>query len=313
MPTREFVGKTFGQHWHYLQIEVDHLPTFWHYHPEFELTLTRHRTGNRYIGSDVGPFGPLDLALVAPNQAHAWAMESCPGAPPLHLQVVFLGREWLRSLALGPLPELTRLLGWLEGIQVGVVFSEACIQRVLPLFDRLEQAQDLVRLATLLEILDLLSRDEHSRSLGASGDGSTDPRLQAALAFLEAHFIEPITLGEIAGVAHVSEATLKRLFRGHLNLSMSELLMQMRLGRACELLISTESSIELIAEQSGFVTPSHFFRQFKRHRGCSPAHFRREYHLRRQDNGHRATSGFRTSEGRPKQHGAGSELWPRSS
>jgi len=67
--TREFVGQTAGQNWHYVYRGHVGVEFMWHYHPEFELTLTRGARGTRYLGSDVTQFDALDLVLVAPEKA----------------------------------------------------------------------------------------------------------------------------------------------------------------------------------------------------------------------------------------------------
>ena len=64
MLTREFVGQTAGQNWHYVYRGHVGVEFMWHYHPEFELTLTRGARGTRYLGSDVTQFDTLDLVLV---------------------------------------------------------------------------------------------------------------------------------------------------------------------------------------------------------------------------------------------------------
>ncbi len=99
MLTREMVAYSHGQRWHYQRLDVEQVPFIWHYHPEFELTLTRRARGMRYVGGDVAPFGELDLMLVGPNQAHTWqAPRRADGA--LHqVEVIFFlpgngSRNW---------------------------------------------------------------------------------------------------------------------------------------------------------------------------------------------------------------------------
>lgn len=303
MLTREIVGRTFGQNWHHVDLLVERAPFFWHYHPEFELTLTRNGHGTRYIGGDVSAFGELDLALVGSNQAHTWNTKPRGDGRLQHIQVVFFTREWLESLARDALPELTGFLAWLEGIHQGAVFGHDCIHQLLPAFENLRHSRDLARLSSLLEIFDALPRDSEIRHLGGQGQAqSSDRRLDAALAFMQENYRQPISLESISQAANTSEATLKRLFRQRLNLSVTELLIQLRVGHACNLLISSDLPIPLLAEESGFPNPSHFYRQFKLHRELSPAQFRKRHHLRQQGKAELPpTEGFRTSEGHPRQ------------
>lgn len=303
MLTREIVGRTFGQNWHHVDLLSERSTFFWHYHPEFELTLTLDGNGLRYIGSDVSTFGELDLALVASNQAHTWDTTPREDGRIQHIQVVFFTREWLESLAIGPLPELTGFLSWLNGIRQGVVFSKDCIRQVLPAFERLRQCRDLARLSSLMEIFDALPRDQEARHLGKRGvSESNDKRLETALRFIQENYRQPINLAQVAQIANTSEATLKRLFRQHLNLSVTELLIHLRISHACSLLIAGDLPIQLVAEEAGFPNPSHFYRQFKMQRGMSPAQFRQRHHLRQMGKEDMPpTEGFRTQDGHPLQ------------
>ena len=276
MLIREVVGRSHGHNWHYLGHLGEACPFLWHYHPEFELTLTRNARGVRYIGSDVEPFGELDLALVAPNCAHTW--HSTGGAPSIqeHTQVVFFTLEWLQTLATEGLPELVALNQWLSGVRQGVVFTADLIVRLLPLFDKLDAARGLERLAALLQILDALPRDE-ARYLGVSHTpaSGSDRRVEAALDHLQQHYRSTVSLEQVASAAATSPSTLKRLFQDQLGMSVTDVLVQLRVGHACHLLVSTNYPVHRVAGESGFNNLGHFFRQFAAQRGCTPAEFRR--------------------------------------
>lgn len=279
MLTREFVGNTLGQKWHYVYHEGVAVPFMWHYHPEFELTLTRGAQGIRYVGSDVAQFDELDLVLVAPNQAHTW--HSRRQREDTRIQVVFFTQDWLQTLAASGLPEFTAFNDWLGTVREGVVFDAACIRDVLPAFESLHARRDLARLASLLSILEALPRDRLARRIGGcAGAHDVDQRLDAALAFLHANYLRALALEDVARAAATSASTIKRLFRAHLGMSMVELLIQLRVGHACHLLVSTEMPVGLVAGASGFANAGHFFTLFRRRHGMPPAEFRRRYHLR---------------------------------
>lgn len=279
MLTREFVGRTAGQNWHYVHHVNTGVPFKWHYHPEFELTLTRGARGTRYLGRDVTQFDALDLVLVAPNQAHTW--HSRTPAKDARIQVVFFTLDWLRTLVEHGLPEFSAFTDWLGTVREGVEFSPSCTRELAPVFDLLHGQRDLARLASLVGIFEALARDTQARHIGAlSGAHGTDQRLDAALDFLHANYLQPVSLEAVADAASSSPSTIKRLFRAHLSASVSELLVQLRVGHACHLLVSTDKPVGLIASESGFANPGHFFGLFRERHGMTPSEFRRRYHLR---------------------------------
>ena len=282
MLIREVVGRTHGHNWHYLSCFGERVPFLWHYHPEFELTLMRHCNGTRYIGSDVDAFGDYDLALIAPNYAHTWHSTTPEICGREQLQVVFFTLEWLQGLAAEGLPELAAVNAWLAGVRQGAVFSPRLVAQILPLFDQLESTRSLEQLSTLLQIFDALPRDSEVRHLGPFNtcSGGTDRRVEAALAYLQQHYRQSISLAEVAATATTSASTLKRLFQERLGMSVTEVLIQLRVGHACHLLVSTDFPVHRVAIDSGFNNHGHFFRQFAAQRGCTPAEFRRRHHLR---------------------------------
>ena len=266
MLTREVVNYSHGQ--------------CWHYHPEFELTLTRRAEGVRYVGGDVSHFGEIDLMLVGPNQAHTWQATPRADGRLQQVQVIFFTGEWIEQLAVAGLPELSGLAQWLRGAQNGVEFSRACASRMVGCFDRLDATHGPRRLGCLLEILDELARDDGARFLdGTRRAEPIDRRIESALAWLQQHYRESVMLADLAGAARSSEATLKRLLQRQLNENMSGLLAQLRIGHACNLLITTRIPVRLVGEQSGFPSPSHFYKQFFAAKSMPPGAFRRRYHL----------------------------------
>lgn len=83
-----------------------------------------------------------------------------------------------------------------------------------------------------------------------------------------------LTLTQIADKMHYSKTHTERLMRKTFGCSVSEYLHKARLAAASELLISTDTSIAEIAEQTGFYDASHFSSAFKKETGISPREYR---------------------------------------
>ena len=95
-PLFEQVTIPTGRSWGLLWRELDTIPFIWHYHPQFELTLTVNARGQRYIGDHLGDFEPGDLVLLGPNLPHTWAAsERIDGAQPMLAVVVWFSLEWV--------------------------------------------------------------------------------------------------------------------------------------------------------------------------------------------------------------------------
>ena len=90
-----------GASWAMLNRRLDDgIPFQWHYHPEFELTLTLNSRGQRYIGDSIATYDDGDLVLLGPNLPHTWcSTERIDAARPhiAHRDVVH-ARAWGESV-----------------------------------------------------------------------------------------------------------------------------------------------------------------------------------------------------------------------
>ena len=72
-PLLEDIGKKRGQHSIIaFEIEQQKLDFFWHYHPEYELTLIIHGKGTRMVGDHHENFESGDLVFIGPDLPHTW-------------------------------------------------------------------------------------------------------------------------------------------------------------------------------------------------------------------------------------------------
>jgi AraC-like DNA-binding protein len=96
-----------------------------------------------------------------------------------------------------------------------------------------------------------------------------------ALDFVSSNLGAPITNGVLAARCGMSEDHFIRRFRAAAGVPPAQYVLQRRIARAAELLLSSDQSIELIAEQTGFCDRYYFTRVFTHATGRSPALFRR--------------------------------------
>jgi AraC family transcriptional regulator, glycine betaine-responsive activator len=121
-------------------------------------------------------------------------------------------------------------------------------------------------------------RDEQRLSIPAR-IGIRHPKLAAVIHRMEAHIEEPISPMLLAREAGMSTRQLERLFRRYLNRSPKRYYMELRLGRARNLLMQTDMSVIAVAMACGFASPSHFSKCYRalyrttpyRERGASEA------------------------------------------
>lgn len=94
-------------------------------------------------------------------------------------------------------------------------------------------------------------------------------------AFLDAHFLEPLRLADLAAVAGVHPAHLARAFRAARGESLASYLRQRRVAWARDQLLATDAPIGAIALDAGFCDQGHFARVFRKVTGATPGALRR--------------------------------------
>ncbi len=101
-----------------------------------------------------------------------------------------------------------------------------------------------------------------------------DSTLRRAMTYLSKHFQAAITIEKLCGDLRVARRGLEHKFREVYDCTPWEMLCQMRINRAKELLAETHHPISLIAELSGFHDPERMAVVFKRVTGATPSSFR---------------------------------------
>lgn len=91
---------------------------------------------------------------------------------------------------------------------------------------------------------------------------------------LEAEFLTPPSLAQLAQSVNVHPVTVAKTFRTIFHVTMSEFIRQRRIEFACGQLLQSQLSISQIALESGFYDQSHFTNAFKRVMGVTPAEYR---------------------------------------
>lgn len=98
--------------------------------------------------------------------------------------------------------------------------------------------------------------------------------LSKALAYMRDRLGENLRRDEVARFAGVSPGHLATLMSEHMGKSFTDLLAQMRLDRARDLLRSSDLNLGSIALECGFYDQSHLNKAFRKYLGQSPGQFR---------------------------------------
>lgn len=100
-------------------------------------------------------------------------------------------------------------------------------------------------------------------------------RIEEILTYVEKHYNETITIGQIAKRVHVSEVYFTRFFKKMMGMTFVQYLNQVRLQQIQKDLLYTDYSIQYILDKNGFHNYKLFMRLFKERFQCTPKEYRK--------------------------------------
>ena len=251
----------------------------WHVHPEYELILVLEGDGYRIVGDNIARLAAGDLVMVGPGLPHIWQAEAIPGGQTsVHFLLIQFGDHYpgeglLKLTAMEPMRRL------LVHAKRGLHIVGRTRHKVAAQMKRLAEVQGMERVLQFLQILSVLAGSRECEPIASSGFAASNSdfdqeRMDRVFQFLKSHLGEAVRLSEAARVVHLSEGAFSRFFRAHTGKTFPQFVNELRVGRACNLLMEGNRNITEIAFASGFTNLSNFNRQFLALKGLSPRAFR---------------------------------------
>lgn len=283
-PYLEHIAASQEGSWTLFDRRLSAIPFEWHYNSEYELTLTLNSRGQRFIGDSMAPYGDGDLVLIGPTIPHTWCSSETAGAGmPHQALVLWFSEAFVQSLIRSHI-ELRSVQMLLENSTRALEFSLKVRHEAKGMICAMltQTAED--RLPALLQLLLLLSRDRQARPLASSSTqvrpSMTEERIGKVLSYLHANYRDKSSVETLANIAALSPSSLHRLFRLQTGMTTSDYVSQLRIGHACALLVNSQKSVALIADDVGYCNLANFNRQFKALKGKTPRQFREAFNLR---------------------------------
>jgi AraC-like DNA-binding protein len=254
-------------------------PFYWHYHPEFELTLILEGSGQRLVGDSVEEYGPGDLVLMGPNLPHTYCSSPVAG---LNRALVLQFRPELLGTLFFSMPEMRSLGQFLDRSTQGFAFTFASESRRASIQAKLcdiPRRNHSAQILELLEAVDTLSTASTVRPLSRTHmlppvKAEDQRRISTICNFLCENYGEEIDYVRLTKKVHMSQAAMCRFFRRATGRTMTDYVNDYRISVAAQLLKDSDKSILEIAFEVGFGNYSHFNRQFQRSKGKTPRNFR---------------------------------------
>ena len=131
-----------------------------------------------------------------------------------------------------------------------------------------------VGLAKLKETVENLL--EAKRGESGPDDQGLKGKVEKVKRFMERNWHKKIVLQEAAEAVCLSPKYLSRIFKEHAKKGFSDYKLELKIGKAKELLEKADYNINQISERLGYENTESFIRQFKKISGCTPTEYRKK-------------------------------------
>jgi AraC-like DNA-binding protein len=232
------------------------------------------------LGDWIGPFQPGHLVLTGPRLPHDWVSMDLPeGGVPLRDLVIQFPHEPLTAAA-EHIPELAEALPLLERARHGIEFF-GLAERAEAHWHRVKDGRGLARFAAFGDYLCELARCTDFRLLSSVRMQSADDdqqldQINAVVSRITDDVARPLAAAELAAELGMSESGFSRFFRKATGNTFTDFVNQVRVNRACQLLMDTDRLVTHICYEVGFNNVANFNRRFMEIKGLTPTEFRRQ-------------------------------------
>lgn len=252
----------------------DGLQLYPHVHSEIEITSVTKGQGIFCVNGEEYSVKEGDILLIPPDYIHlAYSVDECEAS---FFSIVFSpdcfnldNRIYTAYFK----PFISHEIS-IPTLWTGEVTDYTQIKSLSDQIDELYfgGGSELVCQARLLELWSLFYK---RREVLDTEKVSYGNRLKESIDFMHENFGNHILIGEVAGLAHMSEGHFSRVFREYMKLSPIEYLLNLRIRESIRLLSATDMPIGEISLNCGFNDFSYFGKQFKKETGMTPREYRR--------------------------------------
>ncbi|WP_456278939.1 response regulator transcription factor [Bacillus sp. AK128] len=160
-----------------------------------------------------------------------------------------------------------------EAIELGVVHYLLKPINKQKLIDVVEKALEIEDKRIRVSIIEKVVDDQ---LIHIKEDEQIDGPIEKAIKYVDSNLSNPINLKEVAGHVHLNPSYFSVLFKEQTNMTFSEYITRSRIQKAKNLLLTTNLSVNEIAEKVGYNTPKYFIKIFKEYENVTPSRYKRK-------------------------------------
>ncbi|MBC7884506.1 MAG: helix-turn-helix transcriptional regulator [Saprospiraceae bacterium] len=252
-----------------------------HNHPEIEINLVLGMSGRRVVGDSSEEYHHNDLVILGPYLYHKWYGDEKllqEKKPYRVITIQFDFKQFTGGFLMKD--SFYTVQNLLKESVRGIQFLDKTLEAASTIMKEMTENHGFDNTISFLKLLDLLSHSTDRRYLSsleisAQSTINNDTRIQIANAYILQNYSNPnIKMSDVAEQVKMTVNTFSHFFQKQSFRSFSNFLIDLRLAKACKLILESDKTISEICYKSGFNNLANFNRLFKKYRGLTPVEFR---------------------------------------
>ena len=249
-----------------------------HSHPEYEINLVMNTSGTRVIGDNEEEFNGLDLVMTGPNLPHVWKSESETNhVITIQFSSDLLADQIVSKRVFMPIRQL--LIDSIQGLHFYGTDAEMIRDEILELL-HMQRFQTATKFFSILCSMATATKRKLVSNMYESEiliNISKSRRITKACKYIEENISQKISLSDVAMLVNMSESAFSHFFKKKTGISFITHVNNLRVAKACDMLINTSSSASEICYDCGFNNKSNFIRIFTKKKQMTPIEYRKYY------------------------------------
>ncbi|MGT2935664.1 helix-turn-helix domain-containing protein [Streptococcus castoreus] len=258
-----------------------------HWHPELEINYIYEGTARYHIDYDFFNSQTGDIILIRPNGMHSIhpidQQQHIMDTFQFHLDMI--GSSVVDQVSLHYLQPLQnsvyKFVYRIKPDMSGYSEIKECLFNIFKLAKEEGRHFEILLKSKLLEFIYLLFYYRYVVRKTTDDTYRKNEKIRQLIDYINNHYYQELSIAFLADYIGYSKTHFMTVFKQHTGTSCTEFVIQVRLSKACELLINSTRPVLEIANDIGFNNLSNFNRQFKRYYLLTPSQYRKKYTVKR--------------------------------